>query len=1181
MPASSATRRNAPSEWESHKDRILELYLDRNLKLVGDDGVIETMKKEGFTATKSQYETQLRAWDARKYVSSKEWTRIIPIIQQSRERGEAGGIRPLGRVMPLSRVERACRRYASRTRQTDPRDDDRATSFSAENRHTSVEQLAPEIVDIPPFESLEAIDLSTLENLDHFNFNAVNLPMDNLVGSVFQAQGSDAIGFETSPPSNNHDGFGNALDFSLEQVVEVVEMSPIQPPAPNQLHVTGFPFDTTATPVAPAFVPGFSVSNPADAATGKQLAFPRNIWIGVLTSAEIAETVLNSISGAALFNPMQRSISSTSRYRIFGQFISDVNESVELRWSKQHPPLRQPRANAFSPQVYANLLSEEIFVGEERDKFAVLSSDDAFEYRFYTRLIRSMINGCAGLGDIPASSVLRFLNRHHGVQSMLFRFLQSNTKCVAKSLAESTFKAAIEADAVNVAKLLIELRLVDINGALCGGQYTPLQTAAQGQSLEVFKLLLNHGADINKSLRNSNDRALDYLVRYCGAKSTLNQNFLHLVDACVEAGAKITKYLVVSALRGFVDPRLGHSIVPRFVSQTSPEVILDALREHIHEIVGCLNEKDALYMIELTLKSYRESGDWKCRKQLHEIFRKAIKNRNQGIIDIILMKEQDFDVFVSGGAFTAALKSGDQRLLAFLEVNGALDCFSHGEFNELGEAVTTALETGNLILAHKLLECNSYIPGNFLRDSLAFAAANGHDDSVRMLLNAGASIIDMGALRLGYVESTSQQPLLIAIRNSRTQVVRAMLEYEHVPLLYMNGMYRVPPHLEGDRFDAGSAILDAVLECSDDTILDDVLRLMARFCGMKHNIGTLELSFERGGPDLFWKIMNLGCQEPWSLSSALQFAVGREDESLLHELFHFGARPDDDLALKKAVVENPSMVEALLKRFREVYPRGRCGYGVDAMILAIQHFPACGKGLGILLASKATNVNTLQRLKQREGDGAYVKSGGRSPLGIAINRQNGHEVARHDIELVKKLLDADGDANSITTMGGGASEERTALLDAIETGSVEMVQLLLQYGARVNEPAGPGLKRTPLQKAAEVESLEIVRLLLRNDADVNAAPAMRGGATALQLAAIAEHGARFDISPPPGPHGRWPLEGAAENGRLDMIQLIWHANNHQLDNRQCQRAMRLAEFYGHIGCRDKIAELMPVMPAIS
>lgn len=74
--------------------------------------------------------------------------------------------------------------------------------------------------------------------------------------------------------------------------------------------------------------------------------------------------------------------------------------------------------------------------------------------------------------------------------------------------------------------------------------------------------------------------------------------------------------------------------------------------------------------------------------------------------------------------------------------------------------------------------------------------------------------------------------------------------------------------------------------------------------------------------------------------------------------------------------------------------------------------------------------------------------------------------------------------------------------------------------------------------------------LLQRGADVNGRPATRGGGTALQFACIAgdcniaamllKHGADLGARPSQI-HGRWPLEAAAEHGRLEMIQLLWDA----------------------------------------
>lgn len=165
-----------------------------------------------------------------------------------------------------------------------------------------------------------------------------------------------------------------------------------------------------------------------------------------------------------------------------------------------------------------------------------------------------------------------------------------------------------------------------------------------------------------------------------------------------------------------------------------------------------------------------------------------------------------------------------------------------------------------------------------------------------------------------------------------------------------------------------------------------------------------------------------------------------------------------------------------------------------------------------------------------------------TPLGKAIWRSG--EDHGTSLSIVKALLRAGCSSNSIVRWGHdrelvGRSTlpyvNQTALLSAIETKRKDLVQLLLDEGAKVNEPAKWAVKRTPLQKAAEVGSLEIVMLLLDHGADVNAKPAFSRGGTALQFAAISGNcniaaelltrGAELHV--PPSIHGRWPLEGAA------------------------------------------------------
>lgn len=119
----------------------------------------------------------------------------------------------------------------------------------------------------------------------------------------------------------------------------------------------------------------------------------------------------------------------------------------------------------------------------------------------------------------------------------------------------------------------------------------------------------------------------------------------------------------------------------------------------------------------------------------------------------------------------------------------------------------------------------------------------------------------------------------------------------------------------------------------------------------------------------------------------------------------------------------------------------------------------------------------------------------------------------------------------------------------------------------------------------------MVSLLLSHGADVNSSAAVRGGATALQFAAMSgncniaaellRHGAQLDTLPSKV-DGWWPLEGAAGKGRLDMVRFLWEVKERAFavgvfcdgfTDRHCLRAMNFARLEGHMGCMDQISEL--------
>lgn len=102
--------------------------------------------------------------------------------------------------------------------------------------------------------------------------------------------------------------------------------------------------------------------------------------------------------------------------------------------------------------------------------------------------------------------------------------------------------------------------------------------------------------------------------------------------------------------------------------------------------------------------------------------------------------------------------------------------------------------------------------------------------------------------------------------------------------------------------------------------------------------------------------------------------------------------------------------------------------------------------------------------KPTNGSGLW---GSKTPLGYACSQR--------DKEIVQMLLEAGADVNEPTFMpnaGGNA----TALTNAVWAGDTEIVELLLKRGAKTNAVGGK-FYRTILDYAVQNSSPEIVRLL--------------------------------------------------------------------------------------------------------
>ena len=442
--------------------------------------------------------------------------------------------------------------------------------------------------------------------------------------------------------------------------------------------------------------------------------------------------------------------------------------------------------------------------------------------------------------------------------------------------------------------------------------------------------------------------------------------------------------------------------------------------------------------------------------------------------------------------------------------------------------------------------------------ALKTTAAAGLDDIFWKLVVIG--------MENDYTSTTvlGETPLYIAIHERKEELAKQVIEAGlNIELLQESD----------DDDDSDSAILKRVIEWGNRSVLKEPLKASTH--KFNPSMKDFELALKRGCLDVFLDVMARDSSKfiEWSFD-AVSAAVECDDLPLLENLIASGANVDS-YVLAHAWPKHPLMVKTLLERYRQTYPQGIPPWAGSSII------PESCKGtelfdwFELLFQYELVTAGWLQ--SRCEGDNI---------LNLVVkNHIENLESGILDTStpaLLRRLISAGSDVNLVLSQD--CATPHTVLSTSIKKRSLEVTRILIEQGADVNTPARLGIQRTPLQSAVEANDTQIVLLLLEKGAEVNAPPAMVYGATALQFAAIngncemanilIEHGARLDTAPPIGRHGRWPLERAAEHGRLDMIRLLWEANGGPFPDRQCQRAKRLAERNGFLGCRDYIDELL-------
>lgn len=832
----------------------------------------------------------------------------------------------------------------------------------------------------------------------------------------------------------------------------------------------------------------------------------------------------------------------------------------------------------------------------------VIGGPGSFTDGFSQLLFFSTVNNFAGIKAIISMELaIKFIDQHEPTRSTILNQFRSGASTIfSRALAEKLLGAAIEACDAKTVHDLLALEIVKPDDLVCtenlpGNNHVDdkshrLRTAIEKASIlrhsDTIDLLLRFGTDVNKTYENTgsqSDRgALECAIGLWGQYRPID---FKLVDLLLNNGATVSSRLVEAAVR-WEDAGL----IEKLMSRHPPSRHRDCFFQVLIDAAEYLKNDAGYKVIRQIMRACRETHQNACVGSNQNLFAKAMvkaaRRKNRELVDLLLphggqrgldsaltaasrsgshsliplllahgargdgpaCKVDTYDNFVTT-PLAEAIRSDDSELVGLFEKVGAWDRV--GEPDRLEAALQAIAESGNLVYLAKVLDLVQNPKPRALTSPLNAAIKAGHEEVALKLLEAGADMNWLGA----------KSPLLEALRSRSRSITWAILEHD------------VSVKTDDSRYLLDETPLEAATAWGDPGIIKALFFMGANINTCRHE-PPVSIAIRAGERSLLDLIINLGADLSVSSErclSPLAAAALVQDAETANYLLDHGADPADEQAVLNAYTHDRRILNLILQKFRKKHPKGRSGFGGKVLHHGLQTHD---EALLDLCLNAGFDVNSLTSHKEH---------GTVTALGLAIKIHHGRCLG-----LISKLLNAGGDANAPTSKGrerlSSAGPNRvikrviirqTAFLDAIETKSLPLVELLISNGADVRKEAKLGLKRTPLQKACEVASHTIVDLLLAHNADVNADPAARGGATALQLASKAGStriaksllamGANVNA---PGVRigGRSAIEYASEYGRLNMIPVLFHAAGGRFASGQYDNAIVLAQENGHSAC---------------
>lgn len=405
---------------------------------------------------------------------------------------------------------------------------------------------------------------------------------------------------------------------------------------------------------------------------------------------------------------------------------------------------------------------------------ALISEPDIFTTHFNRILISALVNGCAGLQDVPIDLVLKHLMRYRHTSSMLLVFLRRSETHAAKALAENLFRAAIEARDAVALETILQIPSIDVNKISCHCKewdsfsgcdrpslIRPILHAANLGSLDLVRILrkagatvhLASGAVLNRFPYNSFQRYQHDLP------STIRdyQLSIEIAKELLLAGLEVT-FLDLRALAQ--GPRDGYSYAKKPQAHVSFDrqlvfLLASWFMQHYHswlippgpgghevillaEIVDMLDGSQAAALTRDMILICKREHDGVCLSQTHALDTVLLFAAKGGKLEVVQMllplllhSKQLHE------AFTAAITSRNDSVIdAILAHNPDLNAPAHAlepraSDSDYGTSFSQAIITGNDRII-RLIQDNGHLDvleGGF-RFQFAVTAAVKTDDLV-------------------------------------------------------------------------------------------------------------------------------------------------------------------------------------------------------------------------------------------------------------------------------------------------------------------------------------------------------------------------------------------------------------------------------------------------------------------